>query len=114
MVRTTTHQSRWRVSVGVTLLLLLLASCSAGANTAAGSTGDVAGFWLGLWHGFISPITLWISLLNDRVNIYEVNNNGGWYNVGFVLGVSIFFGAINGSGRAQWATRRASRRDAAE
>jgi hypothetical protein len=31
-----------------------------------------AGFWLGLWHGIICPVTFLISLFNDNVNIYEV------------------------------------------
>jgi len=31
------------------------------------------------------------------VNFYEVHNNGGWYNFGFVLGAGILFG---GGGKA--------------
>jgi hypothetical protein len=27
------------------------------------------------------------------VNIYEVHNNGNWYDFGFVLGVSVVFGS---------------------
>lgn len=50
------------------------------------------GFWLGMWHGFISPITFIISLFNDSVEFYSVHNNGGWYNFGFVLGACILFG----------------------
>jgi heme/copper-type cytochrome/quinol oxidase subunit 3 len=37
--------------------LLLLSSCAAGPNTAAGTREDPAGFWLGLWHGIIVPVT---------------------------------------------------------
>ena len=37
--------------------LLLLAACAAGPNELARSSPDPAGFWLGLWHGLISPIT---------------------------------------------------------
>lgn len=47
-----------------------------------------AGFWVGLWHGIIMPITFIVSLFNPGVGIYETNNNGGWYNFGFVLGAS--------------------------
>jgi len=28
----------------------------------------------------------YVSLFNPDVGIYEYNNNGGWYNFGFVLG----------------------------
>ncbi len=51
-----------------------------------------AGFWAGLWHGFILPITFVIRLFNPKVGIYEINNNGRWYDFGFFLGVWIIFG----------------------
>lgn len=51
-----------------------------------------AGFLGGLWHGLIAPITFIISLFNSNVRIYETNNNGGWYDFGFCLGVGIIFG----------------------
>lgn len=89
-------------------LAVLLTGCAAGPNTAetAGSAG-AAGFWLGLWQGFISPVTFVVSLFNDRVNIYEVHNSGGWYNFGFMLGVSMVFSGSAGSGAG---ARRRSRR----
>ena len=42
--------------------------------------------------GIISPITFIISLFNNHVNVYEVHNNGNWYNFGFVLGAGILLG----------------------
>ena len=81
--------------------VLVLAACAAGANAVAlADRPDAAGFWLGLWQGLISPITFLISLFNDEVNIYEVNNNGNWYDFGFMLGVAIVFSGPAGSGRA--------------
>jgi hypothetical protein len=76
-------------------LLLLLTDCAAGGNTARSvpnTGGHVAGFWLGLWQGAIAPITFIISLFSNHVNVYEVHNNGNWYNFGFVLGAGILFG----------------------
>lgn len=52
----------------------------------------VAGFLMGLWHGIISPVTFVISLFTDKISLYEVHNNGGWYDFGFVLGAGILFG----------------------
>ena len=75
--------------------LLLLVSCVAGPNPAAGvvdAAGKTYGFWSGLWHGIISPVTFIISLFTKNVNIYEVHNSGNWYNFGFILGVSVIFG----------------------
>jgi len=72
-----------------------LTSCAAGPNaqrSVADSAGHVAGFWLGLWHGIIAPVTFIVSLFSDRVNLYEVHNNGNWYNLGFALGAGILFG----------------------
>ena len=84
----------------VFLGVLFLTGCAAGPNTAAhiaASDGSIAGFWLGLWHGMIAPITFIISLFSNNVSFYEVHNNGGWYNFGFVLSAGILFG---GSGKA--------------
>jgi hypothetical protein len=91
--------------VGV-LVLLALAGCAAGGNTAAVAGPDAAGFWLGLWHGFISPVTFIVSLFTDTVGIYEVRNNGGWYDVGFMIGVSAVF---SGSARSSRPARRRAR-----
>jgi hypothetical protein len=48
----------------------------------------LAGFWDGYWHGLIAPITLIIGLFKPGVAMYEVNNTGQWYDVGFFLGIS--------------------------
>lgn len=69
--------------------MLFLTSCTAGGQD---FIEQPAGFFMGLWHGFISFFTFIISIFNDNVGIYEVNNNGGWYNFGFILGISIFYG----------------------
>lgn len=76
-------------------LVMVLAACAPGVNPEVGMAavdGGVAGFWQGLWHGFIAPITFVISLFTDGVNIYDVHNSGNWYDFGFVLGAGILFG----------------------
>ncbi|MFH1853633.1 MAG: hypothetical protein ABIA75_14955 [Candidatus Neomarinimicrobiota bacterium] len=76
------------------VIMLTLAACAAGPNemiNAAGPKG-IAGFWKGLWHGFISLFTFIFSLFKDNVSIYEAHNNGGWYNFGYILGVMMFYG----------------------
>jgi hypothetical protein len=83
------------IALMVLALVLALAACAAGANPAVGTPaqgGGPAGFWLGLWHGIISPVTFVISLFNEKVSIYEVHNDGNWYDFGFVLGAGILFG----------------------
>ena len=91
-----------RLVVGAAVVVVLLAACAASPNDAA-SQANEAGFWLGLWHGFIAPIMFIVSLFNDTVGIYEVDNTGGWYDFGFLLGASIFFsgGGAGAGGRSR-------------
>jgi hypothetical protein len=80
----------------VTLLLLsILAGCAPGPNQSMGTAGKrdvVAGFWLGLWQGFIAPLVFVVSLFKANLSIYEVHNNGAWYNFGYLFGLACFFG----------------------
>jgi len=78
-----------RVTALVLVAVLVLTACAAGPNPAVDAGPDPAGFWLGLWHGFIAPVTFFISLFSDNVNIYEVNNSGNWYDFGFVIGAGL-------------------------
>jgi hypothetical protein len=77
------------------LLLNVLAGCAPGVNQFKGTASEhdvVAGFWLGLWQGFIAPFVLLASLFRSNLNIYEVHNNGAWYNFGYLFGLACFFG----------------------
>ena len=86
---------------------LLLTACAAGPNVVP-HVDSVAGFWKGLWHGLIYPVTFIISLFTDNVNIYEVRNNGNWYDFGFVAGIALLH-TVFGSAR-----RRSGRRKQAK
>lgn len=86
------YRSAWPVIVTV-LLALLLASCAATQPSAVPHI-DAPGFWKGLWHGFIAPITFIISLFSEHVRIYAFPNAGRWYDFGFMLGISGFSGGI--------------------
>jgi hypothetical protein len=79
----------------------------------ADEEGEIAGFWRGLWHGIIAPITFIISLFNKNIGIYEVYNNGGWYNFGFMLGLSMSLGGGSG-GACRQRCRRTARKEAAK
>ena len=89
---TRTHLS---ASPAVLLTAVLLTACAAGPNPQAGSAaaeGVAAGFWLGLWHGIIVPVTFVVSLFTDTVNIYEIHNSGNWYDFGYFLGFGVLLG----------------------
>jgi hypothetical protein len=66
-----------------------LAACAA-TQQAAAVAPTAPGFLLGLWHGFIFPVAWVVSLFADRVAIYAVPNNGGWYDFGYFLGIVVF------------------------
>lgn len=82
--------------------LLVLAAALALAACAATQQPDAVapqapGFLLGLWHGFIFPVAWIVSLFTDKVAIYAVPNNGGWYDFGYFLGIMVFGVGAKGS-----------------
>ena len=95
----------WVLGAAVLAVALLLSSCAAGPNPSVDGGPEPAGFWLGLWHGLIIFFTFVISLFTDDVSVYEVVNNGNWYDFGFFLGVAI---ALGGSGGGAGARRKRS------
>ena len=70
--------------------VLFLTSCSAGDTQF--SEQSPAGFFYGIWHGIISVISLIIHIFNDSVLVYEIKNTGGWYDCGFLIGVTSIWG----------------------
>lgn len=66
----------------------LFVSCAPVEPVEACLTGKQYGFFYGLLHGFITPISFVASLFDDDTVIYAVNNTGGWYDFGFLLGSS--------------------------
>lgn len=89
------------------LFCLLLASCAPGPNGQVNTPdahGIVAGFWRGLWHGIIAPITFIVSLFNHSIQMYDVHNNGGWYNFGFLFGLTTIWGG-GGHRAGRWGRR---------
>ena len=70
-------------------LLIALTGCAPGNPMYA---SEPAGFWAGLWHGAILLFTFLVGLFNQGVHVYEAANSGPLYDLGFVIGVAIFFG----------------------
>lgn len=72
---------------------LLLSSCIPGDGSA--SFTDKAGIFSGIWHGWIAPLSLIISLFDQSISIYEVNNTGFWYDFGFYIAIIGGFGGFS-------------------
>jgi len=83
--------------VYIMLIVLVLAGCADVTPIENCIVDKPAGFLWGIWHGLIAPVSFVGSLFLDDVAMYAVNNNGGWYDFGFVIGAGILFG---GSGKA--------------
>ncbi len=76
-----------------TIILFTLTSCipGDGANTAS----KPAGFFWGVWHGWIAPFSLIIGLFKKNIRIYEVFNSGWLYDFGFYIAIISGFGGIS-------------------
>lgn len=82
--------------VGIILIVVLMClSCAPGNERwdQAVNPGSVAGFWAGVWHGLIIVISFIVSLFTHEVGLYEVNNTGWPYNLGFLIGL---YGSVGG------------------
>jgi hypothetical protein len=79
--------------------VILLSSCAADPNPVVGTGEDSPGFLMGLWHGIIIFFTFVISLFTDDVTVYEVANDGNWYDFGFFLGLMISLGGMGAGTR---------------
>ena len=74
------------------LLMAVLSGCAPGDGT--NTLAKPAGFFSGVWHGWIAPVTLIWSLFNQDIGIYETFNNGFWYDLGFYMAVISGFGGL--------------------
>lgn len=77
----------------VVILALALTSCVPGDGTY--TSNHPAGFFWGVWHGWISPISLIIGIFDHGIRVYEVNNTGWWYDFGFYIAIISGFGGLS-------------------
>jgi len=76
----------------VLVLSTLLLGCFAGTK----DVGDKpAGLFLGIWHGWIAPLSLILEIFSSDIRIYEVNNRGFLYDIGFYISIIAGFGSIS-------------------
>ncbi|MCC5996983.1 MAG: hypothetical protein JJU18_11520 [Oceanicaulis sp.] len=85
-----------RIALAVIVLMLVLAGCAEPAP--GGVQPGAPGFLYGLAHGFLLLFTFIASFFAD-VAVYATPNNGWPYDLGFLIGVMVFFGGSAGSAR---------------
>lgn len=81
------YRTFFLVLIGL-LVSSFLVSCAGTEPVTECLTGKQYGFFSGLLHGFITPASFVASLFDDKIAIYAVNNTGGLYDLGFLLGSS--------------------------
>lgn len=80
----------------VAAVAILFTSCADVSHVQAclPETEHTYGFWGGLWHGIVAGFAFIGSLFDKDIAVWAVNNNGGWYTFGFVLGCGSFGSVI--------------------
>lgn len=79
------------------VFLVFLSGCVPGDGTY--TVQNPAGFFWGIWHGWVAPISLIVGLFNKSIRIYETYNTGWFYDLGFYIAVISGFGGISLSRR---------------
>ncbi|MEL7656597.1 MAG: hypothetical protein AAGU75_11890 [Bacillota bacterium] len=72
---------------------LILTGCIPGDGTY--TSEKPAGFFWGIWHGWIAPISLIAGLFKENIRVYETVNTGWWYDFGFYAAVISGFGGLS-------------------
>ena len=75
------------------VLLILVSGCMPGGGHS--TEEHPAGFFTGIWHGWIAPVSLIWGFFNPTIRIYELNNTGWWYDLGYYIAIIGGFGGIS-------------------
>lgn len=88
------YQSKKFVLIILVLsLLFVLTGCMPGDGKY--TQDKPANFLSGIWHGWIAPISLIVSIGNKNIRIYESMNIGFWYDFAFYMAIISGFGGIS-------------------
>jgi hypothetical protein len=80
------------MSLFLAVTTMLFAGCFPGAGNY--TSQEPAGFFTGVWHGWIAPVSLVVGLFKSGVRVYEPANTGWWYDFGFYIAVIAGFGSV--------------------
>ena len=81
----------------ICLVLLFLCVSLSGCVPGDGAKSETnrAGLFSGIWHGWIAPFSLLVSIFKKQIGIYEVYNNGFLYNLGYYAAIISGFGGLS-------------------
>jgi hypothetical protein len=81
----------------VTLVIIFVSGCIPGDGNC--NSEHPAGFFSGIWHGWIAPLSLIIGIFKPGIRIYETANTGWGYDFGFYMAIISGFGGLSLSRR---------------
>jgi hypothetical protein len=91
------NKKTWMLLIA-SAMLMSLNSCADSVSPDQIASMKPVGFLHGLFHGAILPFAWVVSLFSDSTAIYATYNNGGWYDWGFLTGITCTLGgSINKS-----------------
>ena len=77
----------------ILIVVFYLSGCAPGSG--ASTPENPAGFFSGVWHGWIAPVSLIWGIFNKSIRVYESTNTGWWYDFGFYVAIIGGFGGIS-------------------
>ncbi len=89
-------RTRRAFAIATLVALASVASCASQPEPQAYS--DAPGFLSGLLHGFSAPVTLLFGWLWEA-RIYAFPNSGWFYDLGFMIGISLWGGGAAAGSR---------------
>lgn len=81
------------LSIIVLSSLVILTGCIPGDGSYTSS--HRAGFFWGVWHGWLAPISLIVGFFDNKIRVYESMNTGWWYDLGFYVAIISGFGGLS-------------------
>ncbi|MFA5851219.1 MAG: hypothetical protein WC820_00830 [Spirochaetales bacterium] len=93
--------STHRVVTFAALLAIVLVVSSCIPGDGKNNVAKPANFLMGIWHGWIAPISVIVGIFNKNIRVYEVNNTGWWYDLGFYMAIISGFGGMAFSRKAR-------------
>ncbi|MDZ4121771.1 MAG: hypothetical protein U1C33_05085 [Candidatus Cloacimonadaceae bacterium] len=81
------------VILALLVILIGLTACAPGSPKFAEGRRP-ANFLAGIWHGWIAPVCLIWQLFDPSIRIYEVNNTGWAYDLGYYIAIIGGFGGF--------------------
>jgi hypothetical protein len=87
--------NRWTLLFIASSLLLITVLAGCFPVEGGRPAENRSGFFMGIWHGWIAPISLIVGIFDRTVRVYETTNTGWWYDLGFYMAIISGFGGVS-------------------